>query len=143
MSQAEDLSAFRRLSAATIKPGWAAQDLATWCPLKHKPTLKDLKMEVLRRAACHEHITPPHPSNWTGVKLVQWLAEVSPPAAESQDAAELECLLALEPALVAVDAGDSDTTARWSAHRMLPLLVNCILYLKDDFLERDGSAPSP
>ena len=92
MTDAERKIALRCLGASTIKPGWAAQDLVTWSPLTTKPSVQNLKVEVLRRASSTGK-DEPRCVNWSGSQLISWLALHAPDCSdEVDDKAEMESL---------------------------------------------------
>jgi hypothetical protein len=131
MSETDRLSGLKRLSASRIKPGWSAQALKTWSPVNAKPTVPMLRAEVSRRAS-HTGIDEPRFAHWTGPQLVTWLATNAPDP--DDEASDVVMMATLTPPATA----DEETAAeRWKKHSMIPLLVNCIAYLKNAFLDRD------
>ena len=68
MTDAERKIALKRLGASTIKPGWPAQDLVTWSPHSTKPSVQNLRAEVLRRASSTGK-DEPRCGNWLGFQL--------------------------------------------------------------------------
>jgi hypothetical protein len=133
ISDAARLVALRRLSASGIKPGWISQDLISRNPISLKPTLPMLKAEVFRRAQHYESV--PRYENWSGPTLVGWLASHVPDVDDELcDKLEME---GLARSAELPEERPSDLASRWKKTSHLPLLVNCLMYLKSDFLDRD------
>ena len=96
----------------------------TWSPLTTKPSLPELKTEVLGRASS-TGIDEPRCVNWTGTQLILWLATHAPDTVdEADDKAEME---RLSPTSAAAESPeDTAGQVRWKKNSMLILLVNCL-----------------
>ena len=72
-SECDRLTALKRLSARGIKSGWKPNDYRSWVPPAWKPSLKDLRVEVLRRELFYTDDTVPRCGHWTGSQCIVWL----------------------------------------------------------------------
>ena len=131
-AMADRVRALKRLQCGRVVPGWFSMTLATWVPPNLKPSVQLLREEVARRAA-HTGIAEPSTKNYSGAKLLAWLASHEAcPGDLADDQHELATLAAEDESAAAAQV-------RWKQKTMLPLLVNVCVYLKDDFLRRDSA----